>query len=141
MTEAMQKQIAAWREACRHVDDLLRNCPPLSDMELLHSWFSEVHGWLAYLATEQSRAETYFAVHFTTIIKEGIPDMAMKAIKGSSTSLERYAAGEAPELYAIWQTLTNLNDAIKTILYDMRTNIATLREADNRDAMQAPAQK
>ena len=65
----------------------------------------------------------------------------MKAIKGSSTSLERYAAGEAPELYAIWQTLTNLNDAIKTILYDMRTNIATLREADNRDAMQAPAQK
>ena len=141
MTEAMQKQIAAWREACKHVDDLVKNCPPLSDMEVLHSWFQEVHGWLAYLATEQSRAETYFAVHFSALIDSGIPEEAMKAIKGSSTSLERYAAGKEPELYEIWQKLAGLNDAIKTILYDMRTNIATLREADKRDAMHAPAQK
>lgn len=141
MTDALQKQIAAWREACESVEGLINNQPDLNDLELLHNWFKKVHAWLAYLATEQSRAEAYFAVHFTTIIKQGIPDAAMKAIKGSSTSLERYAAGEAPELYAIWQTLTNLNDAIKTILYDMRTNIATLREADNRDAMHAPAQK
>jgi len=141
MTDALQKQIAAWREACKHVDDLVKNCPPLSDMEVLHSWFQEVHGWLAYLATEQSRAETYFAVHFSALIDSGIPEDAMKVIKGSSTSLERYAAGKEPELYEIWQKLAGLNDAIKTILYDMRTNIATLREADKRDAMHAPAQK
>lgn len=141
MTEALQKQIAAWREACRVVDDLIKNCPPLSDMEMLHAWFQEVHGWLSYLATEQGRAEAYFAVHFSAIVEAGIPEEAMKAIKGSSTSLERYAAGKAPELYSAWQTLAGLNDAIKTILYDMRTNIATLREADKRDAMHAPAQQ
>jgi len=65
----------------------------------------------------------------------------MKAIKGSSTSLERYAAGKSPELYEIWQRLRNLNKNLETVLFDMRTNIATLREADKRDAMNAPAQR
>jgi hypothetical protein len=141
MTDALKKQISDWREACQHVDDLIRNQPDLSDLDVLHRWFSEVHGWLSYLAAEQSRAEAYFAVHFSKLVEEGIPEAAMKAIKGSSTSLERYAAGKAPELYSTWQTLSGLNAAINTILFDMRTNIATLREADKRDAMQAPAQR
>lgn len=137
----MKAQIEDWRKTCRYVEGLVKTCPDLKDMETLHAWFQEVHGWLVHIGTEQSRAETYFAQHFVNVIENWIPDQAMKAIKGSSTSLERYAAGKAPELYEIWQRLRNLNKNLETVLFDMRTNIATLREADKRDAMNAPAQK
>jgi hypothetical protein len=142
MSEAMKEQIESWRQTCRYVDGLVKTCPgDLSDLELLHAWFQEVHGWLVHIGTEQSRAEAYFARHFAKVVEDGIPEQAMKAIKGSSTSLERYAAGKAPELYEIWQRLRNLNKNLETVLFDMRTNIATLREADKRDAMHAPAQQ
>lgn len=143
MTEAMQKQIKDWREACRFVDDLVKSCPPLSDMETLHSWFQEVHGWVSYLGTESARAEAYYAIEYVRILdmSGGISDAALKVIKGSSTMTDRYVAGKCPELYEISQRLRNMAKCIDTILSDMRTNIVTLREADKRDAMHAPAQK
>ena len=64
MTDALKKQVADWQAACKHIDDIVRSCPPLSDMSLLHDWFAEVHGWVVYLATEQARAETYYAIEY-----------------------------------------------------------------------------
>lgn len=142
MTEALKKQIAAWRDACKFVDDLIKTCPRLADMELLHSWFQEVHGWVSYLGTESARAEAYYAIEYVRILDMmgGISDAAMKVIKGSSTMTDRYVAGKCPELYEISQRLKNLSRNLETIRADLRTNIVTLREADKRDAMHAPAQ-
>lgn len=141
MNDALKKQMADWREACKFVDDLIKSCPPLSDMELLHNWFQEVHGWVSYIGTETARAEAYYAIEYTRILNEGIPDTAFKVVKGSSGLTDKYIAGCIPELYEVWQRLKNMGRNLETILSDMRTNIVTLREADKRDAMQAPAQQ
>lgn len=141
MNEALKKQVSDWREACKFVDDLVKSCPPLTDMDTLHAWFQEVHGWVSYIGTETARAEAYYAIEYSRILDTGgISDDAYRVIKGSSTLTDRYVAGKSPELYEIWQRLRNMGRNLETILSDMRTNIVTLREADKRDAMQAPSQ-
>lgn len=141
MTDALKKQIAEWREACRHVDDLVKNCPDLKDMDTLHAWFQEVHVWLTHIATETARAEAYYSIEFVRILDGGVSEPAQKMVKGSSTLTERYIAGIVPELYEVWQRLKNMGRCLETILSDTRTNIVSLREADRREAMQPPAQK
>lgn len=143
MTDALKKQVADWQTACKHIDDLVKKCPPLSDMEVLHDWFGEVHGWVVYLATEQARAETYYSIAYMEVLDtpNGISDNALQLIRKSSTLTDQYMRGKIPELYQAWQRLRNTAKAVDTILSDMRTNIVTLREADKRESMQAPAQR
>lgn len=142
MTDALKKQVEAWQAACKYLDTLVKSCPPMADMNLLHEWFMEVHGWMVYLATEQARAETYYSIEYAAVLDSGgISENALQLIRKSSTLTDQYMRGRIPELYQVWQRLRNTAKAVDTILADMRTNIVTLREADKRDAMQAPAQQ
>jgi len=141
MTSDQKQQIAKWNETCQFIDDLVKSCPDMKDLDLLHTWFGDVHGWLTHIGTESARAEAEYSKAYMEVINSGeISPDALKVIKGSSTMTDKYISGKIPELYEAWQRIRNLNRNLETILSDMRTNIVTLREADKRDAMQAPAQ-
>lgn len=134
--EEQAAQLARWKKDCQHVDDLVNNCPALTDTDALLEWYNETHGWLIYVGNETARAEAYYLTKCAQLLKSAtVPDHVFKYVKGSTTLLREYLAGEMPEVYEAWQRLKNLGRNLETILSDMRTNLVNLREINNRDRM------
>lgn len=135
-------QIEQWQEVCQHVDDLVKSCPALTDGELLHDWYQEIHGWLVHLGNEVAQAESaYLQKCAKDLSSPLISGEVWERIKRSSTMQSNYLAGINPELYEIWQRLKNLNRNLETILSDMRTLLVGIREADRRDNMTSQNQR
>jgi hypothetical protein len=141
MSEQEKAQIEKWQDDCQHIDDLVKSCPALTDGELLHDWYQEVHGWLIHLGNEVALAKSAYLQKCFTQMESGINADAWDRIKRSSTLTENYLSGKNPELYSIWQRLHNLNRNLETILSDMRTLLVGIREADRRDNMTAQNQR
>lgn len=135
-------QIEQWQEVCQHVDDLVKNCPALTDGELLLEWYQEIHGWLIHIGNEVALAESSYLQKCAWDLEgNGISAEVWDRIKRSSTMIASYLAGINPELYGIWQRLKMLNRNIETILSDMRTLLVGIREADRRDNMSSQNQR
>jgi len=140
--KSQKSQIEKWTEVCQYVDDLVKTCPALTDGELLNEWYQEVHGWLVHLGQCLAESEALYALVFAKTLEiDDVSETAFKYIKGSSTSLSLYISGKHNEEYKIWQRIKNLNRNLETILYDMRTQLVNLREADNRDNMTSQNQR
>lgn len=142
MSDQEKAQIEKWAEVCQHVDDLVKNCPALTDGELLHDWYQEIHGWLIHLGNEVALVKSaYLQKCFLQMESGVIPGEVWDRIKRSSTLTENYLAGKNPDLYSIWQRLHNLNRNLETILSDMRTLLVGIREADRRENMSSQNQR
>lgn len=137
-----QSQIDKWRQDCQHIEDLVNNCPALTDVDLLHDWYQEIHGWLVFIGNAAAQAESEYLQKCAWDLEgSAIPGEVWERIKRSSTMVGNYLAGVNPELFGIWQRLRNLNRNLETILSDMRTQLVNLRETDRRDNMSAQNQK
>ena len=142
MSEQEKAQIEKWNEVCQHVDDLVKSCPALTDGELLRDWYNEIHGWLIHLGQILAESEALYAIVVARTLESGeVSETAFKYIKGSSTMLTQYLTGKHNEEYKIWRRIHNLNRNLETILYDMRTQLVNLREADSRDNMSSQNQR
>lgn len=137
-----QSQIEKWHQDCQHIEGLVNSCPALTDADMLHEWYQEVHGWFAYISHAHAQSESLYAVVVAkTLESAAVSETAWGYIKGSSTMLNQYLIGKHSEEYMIWQRIKNLNRNLETILNDMRTQVVSLRDAERRDNMTSQNQR
>lgn len=141
MTPELSQQIAKWQADCQHIDDLIKSCPALDDLNVMKSWEDTMHEWLTYIGNQTPIAEAEYARACARVIESGdIHPDAFKLIKNHSGQIDRYMIAKNPELFTIWQQLKNLGKTMSDILWGTRTNMVSQRELDKRDSFQRTSQ-
>ena len=140
MTTELSAQIATWQEHCRFITGLINSCPALDDLATMKDWADSMHEWLTYVGHQTPIAEAEFA-RACLVQYADIPPDVYKLIKSHSGQIDRYMSAKNPELFTIWQQLKNLGATMNTILYDVRTQMVSQRELDQRGAFQRTSQQ
>ncbi len=139
MSAELSAQIATWQEHCRFITALINSCPALDDLATMKEWADSMHEWLTYVGHQTPIAEAEFA-RACLVQMADIPPDVYKLIKNHSGQIDRYMQAKNPELFTIWQQLKNLGATMNTILYDVRTQMVSQREIDQRGAFQRTSQ-
>lgn len=140
MTTDVSAQIATWQEHCKFITGLINSCPALDDLTTMSEWLATMHEWLTYVGHQTPIAEAAYA-RACLVHMSDIPPDVYKLIKNHSGQIDRYMQAKSPELFTIWQQLKNMGATMNTILYDVRTQMVSQREMDQRGAFQRTSQK
>ena len=139
MSTELSAQIATWQEHCRFISGLINSCPALDDLTTMSEWLATMHEWLTYVGHQTPIAEAEFAR--ACLVQMGdIPPDVYRLIKNHSGQIDKYMSAKNPELFTIWQQLKNLGQTMNTILYDVRTQMVSQRELDQRGSFQRTSQ-
>lgn len=116
-------------ELAEMVDGQIKGQPPLTDLDAVMQWLTEMQSLYATLATYEAQAKALFSnAMFIAISEREISEDIWKKIGRSSTLLNDFVAGLYGDRAEVWNTLQNLMTVVRTIFDNTRTMIATLRE-------------
>lgn len=116
-------------ELAEMIDGQIKGQPPLTDLDGVMQWLTEMQSLYATLATYEAQAKALFNnAMYVAISEREISEDIWKKIGRSSTLLNDFVAGLYGDRAEVWNRLQNLMTVVRTIFDNTRTMIATLRE-------------
>jgi len=140
-TMQIDNSIAYFRGLTNSFNEAVAEPFDMSDLDAMNDYYQKLHSLYITLANKEPRAEAYFLQKVQTEIEKGLPSDVLPVIKNSSTMQMNYFAGLFATEYSTWRQMKSALEAGKEIMYNLRTQISTIRERSKMEGAPQLAQK